>query len=531
MSLQVFDVECAPNWFMLLARDTVTKRVYRWERLNDVEIGLPRKQLGTRFRSAINISFNGLAYDSWVIQAYRKGFDNHKIFRVSSYLINGDQLAQWTVAEHFGLENPDYRHVDIAPVAPSIASLKLYGGRLDAPKLQDLPFDPEQPVSEQLVTDSYTYCLNDLDLTERLFINLLPEIRLRKSMSKEYEMDLKSKSDPAIAEAVLKKQISDLGVPVLKGLVEPKSFYKYEVPDVFCYDTPMMRQALVDGMHRAHENSVKAIDAIPALIIKTIPKALDTYMGELDVENLCAYMAKAIVNKFAVSDWLECKERNEKHKGIDISALESALQKPMRYLLYQELNKDAVKDYLKSYDPKVAASVIAQSLSFRPYVKDIDENPDADLTKYVSHIVKGGKRKGKKLKTPEMCAALANVLLAKFRLSEKGSMLVPPELRKRINYEDASYQMGSGGLHSCEKSRVLEVDEDEVLCDLDVQSYYPSMIIEYGFSPEALGDKFTEVYSDIYKRRIEGKKSGNKVVADSLKIVLNSSFGACALAA
>jgi hypothetical protein len=64
-----------------------------------------------------------------------------------------------------------------------------------------------------------------------------------------------------------------------------------------------------------------------------------------------------------------------------------------------------------------------------------------------------------------------------------------------------------------------------VLVDRDVASYYPSVILRCKLYPKHMGEKFLEVYGDIVKRRLDAKKRGDAVVRDSLKIVLNGSFG------
>ena len=50
-----------------------------------------------------------------------------------------------------------------------------------------------------------SYCQNDLGVTKALFNTLRSEIELRKEMSEEHGIDLRSKSDAQVAEAVLKK--------------------------------------------------------------------------------------------------------------------------------------------------------------------------------------------------------------------------------------------------------------------------------------------------------------------------------------
>ena len=102
-----------------------------------------------------------------------------------------------------------------------------------------------------------------------------------------------------------------------------------------------------------------------------------------------------------------------------------------------------------------------------------------------------------------------------------------PEWLKKfpLTMGDTSYTVGLGGLHSKEKSLAVVPNEDEVLRNIDVASYYPSMILEFRFFPKRLTEKFLSVYKKIYETRLKAKHEKNMVVSDGLKIVLNGSFG------
>jgi len=85
--------------------------------------------------------------------------------------------------------------------------------------------------------------------------------------------------------------------------------------------------------------------------------------------------------------------------------------------------------------------------------------------------------------------------------------------------------MGVGGLHSQEKNQSIRVGPSEYLTDLDVTSYYPSLILTLGLFPDHIGKKFLDVYRSIVDKRVSAKMAGDKVTADALKIVVNSLFG------
>jgi hypothetical protein len=120
----------------------------------------------------------------------------------------------------------------------------------------------------------------------------------------------------------------------------------------------------------------------------------------------------------------------------------------------------------------------------------------------------------------------SRILDHKFGLSANGSIALPDWLKDtRIAVGGSEYQMGIGGLHSCEKSQTVYAGNTHILADFDVASYYPSIILQQDIAPDNMGDDFTAVYKSIVERRIAAKRSGNKVTADTLKIVVNGSFG------
>lgn len=120
----------------------------------------------------------------------------------------------------------------------------------------------------------------------------------------------------------------------------------------------------------------------------------------------------------------------------------------------------------------------------------------------------------------------SRILDHKFGLSPNGSIALPDWLKDtRIAVGGSEYQMGIGGLHSCEKSQSVYAGSTHILADFDVASYYPSIILQQDIAPDNMGDDFTAVYKSIVERRIAAKRSGDKVTADTLKIVVNGSFG------
>ena len=82
---------------------------------------------------------------------------------------------------------------------------------------------------------------------------------------------------------------------------------------------------------------------------------------------------------------------------------------------------------------------------------------------------------------------------------------------------------GTGGIHGSVSNQCVESDDDFVIVDLDVSSYYPNLAIVNRFYPEHLGETFCDIYSSLYEQR----KQHAKGTAENamLKLALNGVYG------
>ena len=85
--------------------------------------------------------------------------------------------------------------------------------------------------------------------------------------------------------------------------------------------------------------------------------------------------------------------------------------------------------------------------------------------------------------------------------------------------------IGVGGIHGdCGVGKIKPKD-DELLLDSDVNSLYPSMIIEHNLYPPHLGIEFKEVYSNIRTERLKAKRNKIKTKDKTYKLALNGLSG------
>lgn len=131
-----------------------------------------------------------------------------------------------------------------------------------------------------------------------------------------------------------------------------------------------------------------------------------------------------------------------------------------------------------------------------------------------------------KFQTPQLQSILERIQQHRFVVRDDGKVDLPAWLADTpVVIGETSYAMGIGGLHSTEANRAVVSDEDFVLIDADVASYYPAIILSLGLYPEAIGPRFLEIYRSIRDDRVKAKKAGDKTKDKGLKIALNGTFG------
>ena len=191
-----------------------------------------------------------------------------------------------------------------------------------------------------------------------------------------------------------------------------------------------------------------------------------------------------------------------------------------RIQLRYEMSLEYNQDLLSKSDAQIAEAVIKSQITKLTGKKLYAPKISKD-TKYKYEVPEFIQFKTDKLKS-----LLENIQDAEFELNEYGSVQIPESIKDlKIKIGESEYQIGIGGIHSTENKQTIIPSEDELLIDQDVASYYPAIILNLGLYPKQLGKVFLDVYKNIVDKRLIAKKEGNKIVNESLKIVINGSFG------
>jgi DNA polymerase elongation subunit (family B) len=358
----IFDVETFGNYFLAGFLHVETGKYLAVESRDDSPLDV--EHLRRILRKHQLVTFNGSHFDLPMTAYALKGATCAQIKLAAGMIIHRN-LQAWQFEDMYGCKVPKVDHIDLIEVAPGVASLKIYGGRMHCQRMQDLPFDHDDKLTSDQMDQVLEYNRNDLLTTLELYRRLLPQIHLREQMSEQYGIDLRSKSDAQIAEAVIVAEIERLAAKKIERLdVDAGTVVRFQVPSVIRFQSAMLQDKL------------------------------------------------------------------------------------------------------------------------------------------------------------------AEIAAAEFVVRDNGSIVEPPCLHgQAVDIGAGRYRLGIGGLHSSEQSQAIEADDEYVLVDRDVASYYPNIILKLGLAPANMGAAFTRVYQGIVDRRLAAKRAGDRVTADVLKIVVNGSFG------
>lgn len=236
----VFDIETYRNYFLAMFQCVETRRRSTFEMYPGKE--LDRERLLSLLRRWRVVSFNGNSYDIPILSYALSGASNSELKQASDTIILTN-LRPWHFYEQYGCGAPEFLdHIDLIEVAPGMASLKMYGARMHSKRLQDLPIEPDATITPEQRGALRMYCGNDLDTTVDLLTELRPQMALRESMSEQYGMDLRSRSDAQIAETIIR---TELEKTTRRRLYRPDikpGLFSYQPPEYLEFRTEHLRK-------------------------------------------------------------------------------------------------------------------------------------------------------------------------------------------------------------------------------------------------------------------------------------------------
>lgn len=220
------------------------------------------------------VGFNSENFDRPLIAAMLMGADDAYIKDLAQDIV-GNELQSWETYRKYNLDFAEYDHIDLFNTAPGVQiSLKRYAGRLGYPTMVDMPFHHDHDMTPKELKVAIDYCLNDLGVTEALFKALKTEIQQRIDMGAQYDLDLRSKSDAQVAEAILKKVVHIQNGT--RGQIPSSVFYA--APDFIKTKSPQLNDIIEQlEQHRFKMNFANGSPLVPDFLAEPIKFGYGSY--------------------------------------------------------------------------------------------------------------------------------------------------------------------------------------------------------------------------------------------------------------
>lgn len=202
-----------------------------------------RRRIAAIMQQNTGVGYNFLSYDAPMIALAVGGATNAQLKQANDRIILGG-LRYWQVEDTLGVRIPrEWSTVDlIEPQPNAFASLKTLAGRLHAPQMRDLPYEPDADLSNQQVDDVLNYMGNDLANTKLVLDALGPALELREALGAQYKLDLMSKSDAQCGEAIIKRRVEQVTRRKVEKVPTPAgTTFPFRIPDWLRVEHPELK--------------------------------------------------------------------------------------------------------------------------------------------------------------------------------------------------------------------------------------------------------------------------------------------------
>lgn len=93
-----------------------------------------------------------------------------------------------------------------------------------------------------------------------------------------------------------------------------------------------------------------------------------------------------------------------------------------------------------------------------------------------------------------------------------------------IMVDGAEAVIGFGGIHHAQPNYSETASGTRVIRNFDVASLYPSLMVYNGYTSRNIPS--SEIFENFYHKRLHAKQTGDKHTANTLKLILNTTYGA-----
>lgn len=245
----IWDTEYYNNYALIGGKDEVTGKIVKFELHNGDGLS-DRDKLLWMLRKFTFVGFNDTSFDIPMVMATLAGKSTQELMFCVEDLIGqggfGSGMRAWDFYKKYRLKPIPIDNIDLIGLTPLSPSLKLLAGRLHTSRMADLPFKPGTDLSPDQITILNWYWSNDLDNTHAAFKTHADAIALRETITKEYKTDVRSKSDPQVAEEIIRAEIRRItGKKYFpRAEIEPGRSFKFRPAGYVSYKSPTMQWVL-----------------------------------------------------------------------------------------------------------------------------------------------------------------------------------------------------------------------------------------------------------------------------------------------
>lgn len=298
----IYDIECYPNYFLLGMRSKATSKMIIFERyfdkyLEENSIDFNIDKLKWCMENLRTVGFNSISYDNVIATLAANGKTNQQLWEATEQIIKY-RLRPHEVLRNFKCKKLKIDNLDLIELTALGPSLKTVSARIGAELIMDLPFEPGTHLSRDQATITRWYNNNDLKNTELVFDYHSERIKLREDFGQQYAIDLRSKSNAQMAEAIFSKMCRDL----FKGRItypqiRPGHHFYYKPPHYIQFQTPYFNWVLETVCSSRFEIDESGIVSMPPqiknLLIEVNGKTYNFGKGGLhSQEEACYHIAK-----------------------------------------------------------------------------------------------------------------------------------------------------------------------------------------------------------------------------------------------
>jgi len=232
---EIYDIEIYPNYFLLCSIDFDTKK--RISFVIDEEENDYKKILLWIDNNSLRVGHNILMFDNLLLSFLKKNKEDlsnksslfivSELKRICDKIINKKREDKWD-EEMKELFKFKFNCIDTYAIMNTVdkVGLKQVSVNLKYHNVQELPYSPETFLEKEEKKLVKEYCFNDCEISCLLYERKLPDLELRKDVTKRYKLNVMNCNDTAIAKKILDKYYSEATNQQIEEFKDERSYNK-----------------------------------------------------------------------------------------------------------------------------------------------------------------------------------------------------------------------------------------------------------------------------------------------------------------